>query len=356
MMGINVLVTGLWMGGDEEYCKVCNYDVSWLFNNPSTLIWADKIILTPFIKDVIDKELYPPDEKMLSSTIRKVFELAEEYNLIEVRNPNSIITEKMWQKIDEEVDFDRMLLAKLYPDRVKIGNDEKVPGQIFIQGEGYCAPRISSIYISLILAKAWNARCLFDDHVLNYCRYKFGLSTVNKHNLGTTPNPFDTIFNIALPKINPYPNYIFHHQRLCKNCSKEERCSKTYLNELEDNLSKYLAIREYDEIAQLKATISKIIKCLEKTGEVNHDTVVREFKAEERRITRTMRKTFPKIHRWTSIALIASAPAMILGAFTGLPTISSISASLLGLSQMISGYVKYMESKYKWIGFINRDA
>ncbi len=40
-----ILLTGLALGKDIGLCPVCNYDFEWLLNNPSSLLWADKIIV-----------------------------------------------------------------------------------------------------------------------------------------------------------------------------------------------------------------------------------------------------------------------------------------------------------------------
>lgn len=69
-----------------------------------------------------------------------------------------------------------------------------------------------------------------------------------------------------------------------------------------------------------------------------------------------IRHPFPRINRWSSIALIASVPTTIIGLLTGLPIVSVIGASIAGLSKATSEYVKYLELKYKWIGFTSKDV
>ena len=364
-METKILVTGLWMGAAprtrEEatiLCTACNYDYSWLFDTPSTLIWADKIILTPFIEGVIDTESYPKKDIVLAKTIKKTIEMARDYDLIEVRDPSRIITAKMFEKIDEEVGFDRHLLGRLYPNQVRIGDEEKVPGQVFVEGQEYCSPFVRSIYASLILAREWNAKCLFQEDVLNYCKYKFGTSLITDPRLVQPPNAFDTIFDSFLPEYEIFPDYVYPNSRenYCGKCEKEKKCSREYLNDLENNLSRYLEIREYDEVGQIKKLISDIISRLEdKKEKVDHDSIIREFKNEERVITRRIRSAFPKINRWSNVALIASIPTVVVGLATGLPMVSLVGASVAGLSETAKEYVKYLESKYKWIGFVNRN-
>lgn len=40
-----VLITGLGVGKALDLCYECNLNFSWLVDNPSTLLWVDKILL-----------------------------------------------------------------------------------------------------------------------------------------------------------------------------------------------------------------------------------------------------------------------------------------------------------------------
>lgn len=354
-----MLVTGLWMGNPQEGvgCYACNYDFSWLFTRPSTLIWADKIILTQAIKKTIEEERQPHGNKALAQSIKKTIEVATEYDLIETRDSSEIVNEQLMAKIDQEVTFDRDLLGKLYPNQVRLGDEAKVPGQMFIEGKEYCYPRIMSIYTSLILAKAWNAQCLFSDEVLDFCKYKFGTSIVTDHYAGQSPKAFDTIFSSFLPEGSIFPDYSLFNKTedLCPKCSNEKKCSEEFLTKLEDNLTNYLEMRECDEVTQIRSVLSDIIYTLESgEGKADHDSIVREFRNEEKKLTKRIRKTFPKVNRWSNIALIASVPATAIGLATGLPMVSVIGASIAGLSTTAKASIEYLESKYKWIGFITK--
>lgn len=128
------------------------------------------------------------------------------------------------------------------------------------------------------------------------------------------------------------------------------------MNNYENNLLKYLEIREYDEIQQIKKLISEIIYRIESQKVfIKHDDIINEFKNEEKRITKLIYNTFPKVNRWTNIALIVSVPFTVLGFSTGLPMVSSVGLSIAGLSKIASVYIKYLESKYKWIGFKSKN-
>ena len=42
----NILITGLALGKETEMCSCSNVRTDWLFDRPSDLLWADKIIVT----------------------------------------------------------------------------------------------------------------------------------------------------------------------------------------------------------------------------------------------------------------------------------------------------------------------
>lgn len=352
-----VLVTGLWMGSEDlqdEYCLACNYEYSWLFDNPSTLIWSDKIIITPYIQNTIEEERYPETDSACSKIIKKTFEVMEQYDLVDIKKPGRILTKNKLDQIFEEATRDRMLLEKLYPQQIRVEKDSKVPGEIFVNGQHYCRPHIGSIYASLILAKEWDARCLFSDNVFNYCKYKFGLSLLNESNIGYEPSPFKTIMNSFLPEIDLFPAYVFNSEnpKMCETCSEKSMCNNTYLGEYENNLIKYLELRDYDEIIQIKNLISDIIYRLEsQKDDIGHQDIINEFNKEERIITKRIRQTFPKINRWSNIALLISLPITFVGASTGLPMVTTFGLGIAGASKIMTESVKYLENKYKWVGF-----
>ena len=315
------------------------------------------------MNDTIEKEIFPrpshdSEEKTpIAKTVKTVFALAKEHNLIEVADPAPTITRNMRDTITKEVHLDREALSRLFPNYVKIGHDETVPGQLFVDGQEYCEARIWSIYASLILAREWNAQCLFSESVLNYCKYKFGSSLVVDPRLSSPPNAFDTIFNSFLPEHDIFPGYVFQSEKTCVTCPQKPECAERYLDETQRNLLEFLELREHDDIQQIKNVLSDIVDRLRmEKGQVRTEDIVDEFKSEEKKISRRMYKIFPKIKRWTNLGVIASVPVTVVGFATGLPIVSAIGASVLGSSKVADEYIKYLESRYKWVGLINRST
>ena len=45
-MAKNILVTGLILGNETNMCLCSNINFGWLFNRPTDLLWADKVVVT----------------------------------------------------------------------------------------------------------------------------------------------------------------------------------------------------------------------------------------------------------------------------------------------------------------------
>lgn len=103
-----ILVTGLALGAEPEIgvCDACNYDLNWLFKNPSTLLWADKIVITPKIAETIHKGRGHQLNTRFGEAVRAIFESIEDYGLVEIKNPTDIITPNVRDEIAAEIEND----------------------------------------------------------------------------------------------------------------------------------------------------------------------------------------------------------------------------------------------------------
>ena len=120
MSNINILVTGNTIGpNDVSPFSISQYDYDWVISNPSVFLWADKIILTPFINELIESEIYPDAGGKISKSLNKIFEVAKEHNLIEIKSPKNIIDEKISKTISTQVETERKFLLKTFPNPLK---------------------------------------------------------------------------------------------------------------------------------------------------------------------------------------------------------------------------------------------
>ncbi len=356
-MSNNLLVTGLALGKDFDTCQVCNFDLDWLILYPSVLVWADKLLIPEGIWHYVSSGYFPSKYPELSKCLKLIFDVARSEGIIDVINPKNIISQSVSDDIERQIEKDRVQLAKLFPDNITIGEEEKVPGQIFVGGTEYCSPHIWTIYASLVLAKAYNAHCLFDNDSLGFCKYKFGLSSYpSKADIGSI-EAFHSIFEAYLPNDSIFPEYLTTSKELCVKCANENACKDSYLSKLEDNLNNLLTWRDYDEILQLKSVINDIVDKRNKSGGIIDANEIRnEFRQTQDKLRRRITLIFPKIRRWSNITTLLSIPIALAGAASGLPLLTITGGSLFGLSQAANKTTEYLSSKYSWTGFISKDV
>ena len=359
MKKINLFVTGMILGGKSE-CDAtgCRYDFSWLTRQPSMLIWSDKIILTSYCYDNLQSDEHRYEGKKMGKALQKIFDVAKEFGIVEIKNPDLIINNKLEKKISKEIEWDRELLLKLYPKAIKKGK-KGVPGQIFVEGYDYCDVYLQSIYKSLILAREWEAESLFSPSALAYSKYKFGMSLYQ--NKKETTQAFNSIFNVLLPEKDLFPYYALDDtftqkpNKNCANCQNTAICDKNLIPDVENNVRQYLELREYDEIQQIKGVIQDIVQKLEQTkNPLDHKEIIKEFRKQEQTINHDIKVTFPKIRRWSNLGIIASLSIIPLGVTTGLPIISYAGATAAGISQVTKEALEYSENKYNWVAFLQK--
>jgi len=356
-----VLVTGLAIGREVGICDACNFDFDWIYRYPSVLLWADKILVTDFIWGTISESGWPSDAPALVKSLKLVFDLARDKGIIEIVDPTKVASPELKKAILAEVDKDRILLAEVFPHRVKLGNDAEVPGQLFIDGNEYCSPFVGTIYTGLALARAWGAHCLFSRPAFDYCAYKFGLvGFPDRADVGRSRG-FQTVFEAYLPNVSIFPDYALYSdsngEQGCHNCIKEQECKDSYLSELETNVKRLFAWRDYDEIGQLKETLEDITRRRDKSGGIiNPSDILHDFRSREEKLRKRIRSTFPKVRRWANTSAMLSVPVALAGLASDVPLITFAGAGLAGLSRIASELVDLFSSKYSWIGFLSREA
>jgi hypothetical protein len=354
-----LLITGLAVGQDAGVCEACNYDLAWLVNYPSVLLWTDRIIITETVWQVIQEEGYPhPPE--LAKACKLVFDIARVEGLIEIVQPTPLLKPQLRKSILTQVDSDLEKVRRLFPDKVEqrsIGRTGKEgPTETLIDGVGFCSPYLCSVYASLVLAKAWGANCLFDPHVLHYLRYKFGVEAFPKQADTGWIQSFTTLFESQFPNDQLIPGYAFDSQGRCLTCAHEEKCKKTYLNEVETRVRDLLKWRQYDEIRRAKAVFTKIVAWRDKTGIVDPEQVAKEFRAEQSKLAKRTRLVFPKVKRWANVTTIVSVPLAITGLSSGGSLLTLAGAAAAGLAQVGKEYIEFLESKYRWVGFMQQPS
>lgn len=352
-----VLVTGLALGKEIGACDACNFDFDWLIRYPSVILWTDKILVADTIWNTVSHGRFPPKSKELAKSLQLIFDILRSEGIVEVVKPSEIISPDLKDDIYTGVYKDRDLLAKFFPDHVTLGDEDEVPGQMFIDGLEYCTPHLWTIYAGFVLAKAWNAHCLFNMRVFNYCRYKFGLTNFPKEGEPGGIESFQAVFEAYVPNRSIFPEYVYISKDMCFKCENERSCKDTYLSNVESNLKSILSWRDYDEIQQLKSVIDDIVHRRNKLGGlINPSDILHDFRNKQDKIRKRVKLIFPKLKRWANVTTMLSIPVAVAGVSTGHPLITVSAAGLAGLSQLAKELVDSLSSKYSWIGFVNKDA
>lgn len=353
-----LLVTGLGLGYELDVCSVCNSDLDWIMNYPSILLWADKIIFTPKMWDSIQKE--HSKSKEAAKCFKLIFDIAKTNGIIEILDPSEIINDPLKDMMDAQIKKDIISLKTIFPERVKEKNISKTKDvqliETVIDGIGYCPAYLWAIYASIILARTWNANCLFNAHSLHFCRYKFGISNFPREADIGIKQSFATLFESFLPNDSFIHNYAFEDKKRCSICKSEKKCSDSYLLDMEKKVIELFKWREYDELHQIKSVINKIIaQQTESNGLIVPNEIIKNFNKEKSKIQKRMTAVFPKVKRWANITTILSIPVAITGLATSNPLITVTGAATAGLSQATRELIEFLKNKYQWVGFISEN-
>lgn len=339
---MKVMVTGLGLAHEFGACDMCGIDYSWLIHNPSVLLWSDKIV---FPKKSFDLQI-KSEESKADKAINLLLNIANDNKMIETFDANSFFGEDK-PSFDSIVEYDTEELKKNYPNSVKDG-DPGVPGEILIDGSAFCYAKIAAINASLILAEQTGANCLFSRYDYKYLDYKFGMNNSLKQ------KAYEEVFSPIFPNELVLHNYAFCPETKCESCLMYESCKKEYLKQIENKMYEIIDWRNRDEICQAKEVFQTIIDSkYDIVTQKDLDDLKREFREKQISINKTINKTFPKIKRWTNITSVIATPLAISSAVAGNTGLTLASGIAAGTSTIVNEFMKYYESKNKWVGFIN---
>lgn len=347
-----VLITGLGVGKALDLCYECNLNFSWLVDNPSTLLWADKILLPRECFDFVKTT-----NKRLDAIIDITLETLDKKNLLE-KLPNNIkYTDEEQLRIYAQFLRDRELLLKYFPKTIKEGEDDEHK-EFFIEDYHYCAPYIASLYGAMELANKNKAQCLFNKNDAMYLKYLNGIKSNNQEPIN---NIYSEIFSTLLPNESIIPNFAIHNEEKCKSCKHEDSCKEEYDNYTK-TLNSILSYRNYDELFQARKNVEKIIS---KKGEIRDDKdvaeVISQFNEKKDIINKNIYKLFPKIKRWTNMVTLLSTPVTIgSGVLAALgntnPIVPIISGSVVAIDEGIKKAMENYTDNNRWVSFLDKNA
>lgn len=346
-----LLITGLGIGKALDLCNVCNLDFDWLIYNPSTLLWADKILIP---ENCLDYKVKKNDK--FNTIIQITLETLDKNNILE-KLPNKIqYSQEEQTRIYAQFLRDRNCLLESFPASIKEieANDNK---EFFIENTPYCAPYIASLYGAIELAKKNNAQCLFSKRDNLYLRYLNGIKGKNNDKINKI---YEEVFSTLLPNDSIVPQFAIDDEKRCSSCVHENSCKEKY-NNYSKTLNKIFETRNYDEFFQARNVINKIIS---KKNEIRDEKdvleVIDSFNEKKNTINRNINKLFPKIKRWTNMATIVSTPLTITtGILSALqntnPVIPIASGSVLGIVEAVNKTMENYTESNRWVSFLDKN-
>lgn len=351
-----ILVSGVGLGKSiPNLCGCWNYDLFWLFSNPSSLLWIDKIIVTPLFYEKFKNGLYSDDglsyidekeKNLYYEAIKIIFESLEDNNILEVKDVSKFITESHSEKIIKQIKDDLILLNNFFPESINAIEVKNTFDTFTVEGEEFCIPKIWEIYASLYLSKKWNANLLFRESSYKYLKYKFGIRLHNEEICTYPTSSFKKILSARVPEFELLPDSMW-----CKSCNAFTDYGYQGINSnsiVERNIKNIMKVKNYDELYQLRCVLEKISR----TARCGDDELILdEFKSEEFKINKRINKTFPRIERWANVTTILSLPVLVAGVSMGSSLLSSIGAGVAGVATSMKHYTEVARSKYQWIGF-----
>ena len=193
----------------------------------------------------------------------------------------------------------------------------------------------------------WDAHCLFSDKSLNFLNYK--MNNLINGELQSTINSFDDVFSLHLPDVSLMPYNILTNQ--CPTCKFEDKCNY-HLDKIEENLTNYLDLRDYDEVNQIKDIVFKINKEINSKNQFSDsEEILKEYKNQRNQIRKSMHTTFPKIKKWTKYSMVAMTSISGLGFLTGSNILTGVGIGLDFANVIIDSELSRKEDKTKWVSF-----
>jgi hypothetical protein len=346
-----LLITGLGIGKALGLCDVCNLNFDWLIYNPSTLLWADRILIPENSLDYKGK-----NNEKFNAIIQITLETLDKKNILEKLPSKIQYSEEDQTKVYTQLLKDRNCLLENFPETIKEieDNDNK---EFFIDDIPFCAPYIASLYGAIELAKRNNAQCLFNKRDYLYLRYLNGIKGKNNDKINQI---YEEVFSTLLPNDSIVPQFAIDDEKKCSSCVHEKSCKEKYDN-YSKTLNKILETRNFDDFLQARNVVNKIIS---KKDEIRDDKdvaeVIESFNEKKNIINRNINKLFPKIKRWTNMATIISTPLTITtGILSALqntnPVIPIASGSVLGIVGAINKTMENYTESNRWVSFLDKN-
>ena len=341
-MAKNILVTGLILGNETEMCSCCDINLEWLYQRPSDLLWADKVVVTQAEWDLIVSDTDTATRK----ATKLVFERLQAEGLVQIIS-DAVISPSRAEVILKNIEADLEYIEDLYTESEDEHDSVLKMGQY-----QFCVPRLWTLYAAIELSWLYDASFSLEQDELAYLLAliprKYNKEISAGRNLA-----IDEVLSLYLPSIELGHSYLIDSERgWCSKCVREKGCSNNYLIQIEKQLESILALRQYDEIRMTCEIMDRICERSMMQGHVlTGDELWDDLQEEAKKTEKTIKQKLHKIKRWRKISSYVSIG---LGAASFLNPLLGAGAAVPAIaSQCLSSYEDYLKKESSWVNFVS---
>ena len=343
-----VLIPGLGIAKALGFGCTCNLSFDDLLINPSTALWADKICVPPdFTRKLSPNEAPDAYGNYAISSLLDTLGTADALEIIDVKTLSSEGKKLACLNDIVERELDDLMVAA--PDNVKENTDEYL---VDINGTSFCLPYIVAGYASQILAHRIGASCLLDRHFDIYLKSKnLYLSNLLSSTVNNESRIYTEVFSMDVANDLAFPKILFSGNR-CGKCRHFHRCDDNFKVDVKKAMLRLRELRDSDSFNLLREEIDKIVESCGNATDVG--MIIGELHERALKLHKKQKKDFPRIKRWTNLAMIVAIPSFFITNKLGLPVVASLSGAVLAGAKIIDEYIKHEENKGSWINFLNK--
>lgn len=341
-MSKNILVAGLVLGKETGMCSCADINVGWLFERPSDLLWTDRIIVTRNEWQVIEND----DRSAFNKAAKLVFEKLQSEGLVQLIS-DTIITPSRAEEILHNIKTDLQYIDDLYTESEEENDPVMTMGKFH-----FCVPSLWTLYAAIELSREFNASFSLTPDELAYLTTLIPRKYEKEIHAGRNMAIYE-VLNLYLPSVELGHAYLFDSERgRCPKCGHLEKCSGSYLTEIEKQVDTILKLRQYDEIRMTCEVMDKICERSMLQGHVlTGDELWEDLQEEAVKTERTMKTRLHKIKLWSRISTFATIG---LGAASFLHPAIGVGAAIPALTeQMLRSYEEKVKKETSWVNFVN---
>lgn len=341
-MAKNILITGLILGKETNMCLCDNINLGWLFERPTDLLWADKIVVTQNEWDVLHSE----KDSAMGKASKLIFERLYAEGLVNII-PDTVISPSRAESILDNIENDLSFIKDLYKESQNEHDPVMKMGQYH-----FCVPSLWTLYAAIEISWYYNASFSLNQDELAYLMALIPRKYKNEILAGRNM-AIDEVLDLYLPSVKLGHEYIFDSERgRCGECINYEDCSTSYLLQIEKQLELILKLRQYDEIRMTCEVMDKICERSASYGHVlTGEELWDDLQEEAARTEKKTRQKLSKIKLWNKISTFVSIG---LGAASFLNPLMGLGAAIPAIaSQCLSSYSENTKKETSWVNFVN---